>query len=215
VPIKFLPFLLTGAWMTLKISFISILLGLVIGTVGAACKTSGIRWLALIASGYVEFIRNTPFLIQIFFFYFGLPDLGVDLNPYQASILALTVNAGAYFTEIIRGGIQSVHKGEIEAAHSLGLTHLQTLLYIILPQAFRVVAPPIGNQAILLLLGSSVCSTITLQELTYNAAILESRTFRSFEIYFFTLGIYFIMAQILATSLKLITRKSDFREVGS
>lgn len=211
VPVRHLPFLLTGAWMTLKVTFLSIVFGLMIGVVGAACKTSGNRLLSGLTTTYVEFFRNTPLLIQLFFLYFGLPDLGIDLSPFEASVLALTVNAGAYFTEIIRAGIESIQKGHVEAAESLGLTYMQTLRYVILPQALRVVAPPIGNQCILLLLTSSVCSTVTLAELTYNAGILESRTFRSFEIYFFTLGIYFMMAQFLATAVKVATKRTELK----
>lgn len=211
MPLRYLPFLLSGAWLTLQVSFIAAALGLVIGVLGAAAKTSGIKPLALAASAYVEFIRNTPLLVQLFFAYFGLPDLGLNMTPIGASILALTVNAGAYFTEIIRAGIQSVPKGQIEASNALGLTYGQTLSSVVLPQALRVVAPPLGSEIMLLLLGSSVCSTVTLQELTYNAGILDSRTFRSFETYLFTLGLYFMLAQVLITAWKLVFKGTSTR----
>ena len=212
VPLAHLPFLLQGAWVTLQVSFVAVCAGLAIGIAGAAFRTSGLPVLAAPATAYVEFVRNTPLLVQVFFFYFGLPDLGVDLDPLEASVLALSVNGGAYFTEIIRGGIESIPRGQIEASRSLGLTRPQVLRYVVLPQALRVVIPPIGNECLLLLLGSSVCSTVTLPELTYNAGILESRTFRSFETYLFTLGLYFAMAQLLATAVKLAGRQVELKE---
>ena len=171
-------------------------MGLVIGIVGALFKTS--KWTVLdwIASGYVEVVRNTPFLVQLFFIFFGLPELGLKFTAWQAALVALTFNLGAYSTEIVRAGVEAIHKGQIEAGLSLGMSHLQVFRHAILMPALEKVYPALSSQFILLMLGSAVVSQIAAEELTHAAAYLESRTFRSFEIYFSVTLIYLAMSMM-------------------
>lgn len=135
---KFIPFLLQAAWVTLEISVLSILLGLVLGLIAAMMKISKIRPLVWLVDFYLWVIRGTPVLVQLFLVYFGLPQIGIEIGPFLSSILALGVNAGAYIAEIYRGGIMSVPQGQIEAAESLGMSYWKTMQRIVLPQAFRV-----------------------------------------------------------------------------
>ncbi|TMV52563.1 amino acid ABC transporter permease, partial [Thioclava sp. BHET1] len=148
--------LLYGAWLTVRLSFGAMVLGLLVSVLGAAARTSKIRVLEWIVGAYVEVIRNTPFLVQIFFIYFGLPAIGVSLDPNTAALLALVVNVGAYGTEIARAGIESVPHGQIEAGRALGLGPVKIFLYIVLKPALRTVYPAMTSQFIYLMLTSSV-----------------------------------------------------------
>ena len=131
--------LLQGAWMTIRLSASAMAIGLVVAVFGAWAKTSGPSLLRGLVSGYVEIIRNTPFLVQIFFIYFGLPSLGLKLDPYGAALLAMVINVGAYATEIIRAGIESIPKGQLEAGFALGLKPRQSFRYIVIKPALRTV----------------------------------------------------------------------------
>jgi polar amino acid transport system permease protein len=182
--------LLAGAWLTLKISIIAIALGIFIGIIGALFRTSGNRFLDWFALAYVEVIRNTPYLIQLFFIFFGLPNLGIKLSAEQAAIISLAVNFGAYSTEIIRAGVQSIHKGQIEAGLAIGFKKLDIFRLIVLPPALANVYPALVGQVILAVLFTSVVSQIAAEDLTYAGDYLNSRTFRSFEIYFTIALIY-------------------------
>ena len=175
---------LKGAWLTIKLSFTATFFGLIIGIFGAMCKTYHIKPLNWIVNGYVEAIRNTPFLIQLFFIFFGLASLKIRLTAGQSALIALSANLGAYATEIVRAGIEAIEKGKIEAGLSLGLSRLQVFRYVILFPALKIVYPALSSQFILLMLGSSIVSQISAEELTFSANFLQSRTFRSFEIYF-------------------------------
>lgn len=179
-----------GAWLTVQLSLTATGLGLAIGIVGAAFKTSRVRPLVWLASTYVEVTRNTPFLVQLFFIFFGLPSVGIKLTAGQAALTALTFNLGAYATEIVRAGVEAIHKGQIEAGLSLGLSRLQVFRYVVLFPALEKVYPALASQFILLMLNSSVVSQISAEELTFTANYLQSRTFRSFEIYFFVTLVY-------------------------
>ena len=174
---------LKGAWLTVKLSFTATFFGLIIGILGAMCKTYRIKPLNWIVSGYVEAIRNTPFLIQLFFIFFGLASLKILLTAGQSALIALSANLGAYATEIVRAGIEAIEKGKIEAGLSLGLSRFQVFRYVILFPALKIVYPALSSQFILLMLGSSIVSQISAEELTFAANFLQSRTFRSFEIY--------------------------------
>ncbi len=186
--------LLGGAWLTIKLSFGAMAIGLVVAILCALGKTSGpkpVRWLI---SAYIEVIRNTPFLVQIFLIFFGLPTIGLRLSPDVAALIAMVVNVGAYATEIIRAGIESIHKGQIEAGLALGLRPLQVFRYIVLKPALRTVYPALTSQFILLMLSSSIVSAISADELTSVANNIQSQTFRSFEIYIVVTGIYLVLA---------------------
>lgn len=186
--------LLLGAWLTIQLSGAAMALGLVVSVLGALAKTSGVRPLRWAVDVYVEVIRNTPFLVQIFFFYFGLPSLGVRLGPNEAALLALVVNFGAYGTEIIRAGIESIHKGQIEAGTALGLSRLQIYRYVVMKPALRTVYPALTSQFIYLMLTSSVVSVISATDLAAAGNDLQSQTFASFEVYLVVTAIYLALA---------------------
>ena len=186
--------LLLGAWLTLKLSALAMVLGLAVGIAGARAKVSSSRLLRGAVQVYIEAIRNTPFLVQLFFIYFGLPSLGLRLTPDQAALLAMVVNLGAYATEIVRAGIEAVPKGQVEAGRSLGLKPWQIFRFIVLMPALRTVFPALGSQFILVMLASSVVSVISAEELTAVTDTIVARNFRSFEFYFVITGIYLAMS---------------------
>ena len=169
------------------------------------CQSSAktLRW---IIDEYIELIRNTPFLIQIFVIYFGLPSMGIKLSSNAAALLALVVNVGAYGIEIIRAGIESIHKGQVEAGKSLGMGPLKIFRYIILKPAIQAIYPSLTSQFILLMLNTSVCSAIAASELTAVAGDIQSRTFRSFEVYFIVTCMYLGLSMFFWTAFAAIER---------
>ncbi|ALG75233.1 ABC transporter permease [Azospirillum thiophilum] len=191
-------YLLDGAWLTVKLSLSAMVIGLAVAILCALGKTSGpkpVRWLI---NAYIEIIRNTPFLVQIFLIFFGLPTVGLRLSPDVAALIAMVVNVGAYATEIIRAGIESIHKGQVEAGLALGLRPLQVFRYIVLKPALRTVYPALTSQFILLMLSSSVVSAISADELTSVANNIQSQTFRSFEIYIVVTFIYLVLSMLFS-----------------
>lgn len=189
-----LPELAEGAWLTIRLSAMAMALGLCVGVVCAYLKAAGARPLQWLVTGYVELIRNTPFLVQIFIIYFSLPVIGVRLDANQAALAAMVVNLGAYAGEILRAGVEAIPTGQIEAARALGLTRLQTFRLVILYPAIKTVFPALASQFILLMLSSSVVSSISAVELTAVTNTLQSTTFRAFEFYFVATGIYLTMS---------------------
>jgi len=188
------PELLHGAWLTIQLSATAMVLGLCVGVVCAYGKASKLRPVRLLVATYVEAIRNTPFLVQIFILYFALPDIGIDVSANTAALLAMTINLGAYASEIVRAGIEAVPRGQIEAARALGLKRLQTFRHVVIFPALKTVYPALSSQFILLMLSSSLISTISAVELTAITNSLQSTTFRSFEFYFVATGLYLAMA---------------------
>jgi polar amino acid transport system permease protein len=186
--------LLRGALLTLRLSAETMLFGLLLGVLGAWAKTSRRRFLRGIVQAYVELIRNTPFLVQLLLIYLGLPRLGLRFSPDGAALLAMVVNLGAYATEIVRAGIEAVPRGQIEAGRALGLQPWLIFRHIVIIPALQTVFPALSSQFILVVLGSSVISTISAEELTAIANNLQSQSFRPFEIYFVVGGIYIAMA---------------------
>lgn len=184
------PELLNGLGNTLALSALAMAIGVLFSVAGALGKTSGPRWLVWLIDEYIELIRNTPFLVQIFVIYFGLPSAGLKMSSNSAALLALVVNVSAYGIEIIRAGIESIQKGLIEAGKSLGMRPLQIFRYIVLKPAIQAIYPSLTSQFILLMLNTSVCSTIAASELTSVAGDIQSRTFRSFEVYFVVTCMY-------------------------
>ncbi|HEY0918898.1 amino acid ABC transporter permease [Devosia sp.] len=172
-----------GVLLTLQLSATTMVIGLAIGLGVAALSTSSNPWLRLPARGYVELIRNTPLLVQLFIVFFGLPSLGVRLNANDAAVIALSINLGAYGAEIIRAGIESIRRSQVEAGRALGLTALQTFRHVVLFQALKAIYPALASQFVLLMLATSIVSAIGASELFHQAAFIESRTFRSFEAY--------------------------------
>ena len=202
-----LPLLLSGALVTLHISILTLFFGFIIGTIGALCRLSRFRWLSGPARWYVEFIRNTPLLVQLFFIYFGFSQINIEVPNYLAGLIGLVVNNSAYLTEIVRAGIEAIHKGQFEAGHSLGLSFLQLMRYVVFPQAFRVIYPPLCNQFIGIILWSSLVSTIAVEDLALRGKELVTETFRSFEVYTVVTLVYVVMTLIISGILKLVGRR--------
>ena len=198
------PLLAKGTWITIQLSMMAMLLGLMVAIVCAWGKTAGPAWLRFIINAYIEVIRNTPFLVQLFFFFFALPALGVRWSPYTAALTAMVVNLGAYATEIIRAGIESIPKGQIEAAMALNLKRWEIFRFVILKPALKAVYPALTSQFILLMLSSAVVSVISADDLTSVAANLQSQTFRSFEIYIVVAVIYRTLSLAFSALFKLI-----------
>jgi polar amino acid transport system permease protein len=166
-------------------------------TAGAAfawVRADGPRWGKAIVATYVELIRNTPFIVQLFFLFFGLPAAGIKLSPEASSILAMVINLGAYATEIIRAGIEATPRGQLEAASSLALTRLQTFLHVVLPPAFAKVWPALVSQIVIVMLGSAVCGQISTEELSFEANLIQSRNFRAFESFVVATAIYLALS---------------------
>jgi len=198
--------LLLGAGLTLRLSGITMVLGLAVGILGAVGKSSRSRIVRSIVHGYVEAVRNTPFLVQLLLVYLGLPSLGLRLTPDQAALLAMVVNLGAYATEIVRAGIEAVPRGQIEAGRALGLKPHQIFRFVVLVPALRTVFPALGSQFILVMLASSVVSVISAEELTAVTDTIIARNFRSFEFYFVATGIYLAMSLAFQAVFALIDR---------
>jgi polar amino acid transport system permease protein len=195
---------LDGVILTIQITATGTALGLLVGTIMAGLQTMKIRALSAVIQVYIEIIRNTPFLVQLFFVYFGLPTIGIKIPAWSAALLALTINIGAYATEIMRAGVESISKGQIEAGRSLGLSGFQIFYYVILKPALMTVYPALTSQFILFMLNSAVISVISAQELAYQAYYLQSRTFRSFEIYLFVTLLYLMLAYLFRAAFALI-----------
>jgi polar amino acid transport system permease protein len=198
--------LLLGAWLTIKLSAGAMFFGLIVGIACAQAKNS--RWPALraVVQVYVEAIRNTPFLVQLLLIYLGLPSIGIRLLPSEAALLAMVVNVGAYATEIVRAGIESVPREHIEAGRALGLKPWQIFRFIVVIPALRAVFPALGSQFILVMLASSVVSVISAEELTAVTDMIVARNFRSFEFYLVATGMYLAMSFGFQAVFALIDR---------
>jgi polar amino acid transport system permease protein len=200
------PLLVKGTLSTIELSMLAMLIGLMVAIFCAWGKTAGpplVRWPINV---YIELIRNTPFLVQLFFFFFALPAVGLRWSAHTAALTAMVVNLGAYATEIIRAGIESIPKGQIEAGLALNLKRHKIFQYVILKPALRTVYPALTSQFILLMLSSAVVSAISADDLTSVAANLQSQTFRSFEIYIVVAVIYLALALSFSALFRLIHR---------
>lgn len=186
-----------GALMTLELSFAAIACGTLIGTAGAIAASFGGTWIKRSVACYVEAIRNTPFLVQLFLIFFGLPTVGLQIDAVTAALIAMSVNLGAYATEIIRAGVQSIHRTQLEAAAALAMTRWQTIRHVVLIPAFEKVYPSLASQFTLMMLTTSVVSTISVEELTAVASVIDSQTFRTFESYILVMATYIVLALLL------------------
>ncbi|WP_207002422.1 amino acid ABC transporter permease [Trinickia mobilis] len=186
-----------GVAVTLGLTAVSTVLGGLIGIAGASASVAGPRWARTLVAAYVELIRNTPFLVQLFFVFFGLPGFGIRIDEVQAAILAMTVNLGAYATEIVRAGIDSIPRGQIQAGQALGLHGRQVFRHVVLPQALANVFPALLGQVLIVMLGSAVVSQISVPDLTYAANFIQSRNFRSFESYLIITATYLLLSIVL------------------
>lgn len=201
-----LPYLLGGAWVTLQIAFITFWCGAFIGIFGAIAKVYGGNISRRVAHGYVVAITNTPALVQIFLLYYALPDAGILLGPMTAVLIGLTLNAGAYLTEILRAGVISVRRSEIEAAMTLGMSGLQILRYVMLPHIAKTIYAPLSNFFIWLVLGSSLAALFGVEELTGRAINISTANLRSIETFTVVAGIYVVLTVVASTSLALVGR---------
>ena len=203
-----LPLLLMGAVVTVRITALSVFLGIIGGLFVGIARISGSRVLRLVSAVYVDFLRGTPLLVQIFLVYFALPVLtGQRINPFIAAIAACSINSSAYIAEIFRAGIQSVDAGQMEAGRSLGMTWGQTMRYIIVPQAFKRVIPPLGNEFIVLLKDSSLVSVIGFEELTRRGQLIIARTYASLEIWVCVALIYLVMTISISRLVAWLERR--------
>lgn len=194
------PLLVRGVVWTIALTIVGTVLGLLLGTACAWARArnlghrpTALRWAV---ASYVELVRNTPFIVQLFFLFFGLPALGLKLTPEFASVLAMVINLGAYSAEIIRAGIEATPRGQIEAAHSLALTPGQTFRRVVLPPALQKVWPAMVSQIIIVMLGSAVCGQISTPELSYAANLISSNTFRAFEAFILATAVYLVLSML-------------------
>jgi polar amino acid transport system permease protein len=183
-----------GLVFTIVLTIASTVAGVALGTVGASLRVFGPKWAGAIVSAYVEIVRNTPFIVQLFFIFFGLPAAGVKLTETQAAFFAMTVNLGAYSAEIIRAGMEAIPKGHVEAGVSLAMSRLQVVRHVVLMPAFQKVYPALCSQIVIVMLGSSVVSQISAEDLTYAANFIQSRNFRAFEVYLVATLLYLLLA---------------------
>jgi polar amino acid transport system permease protein len=205
--VESIPFLVKGAVYTVQVSVLAIVFGLVLGWMLGLVAVSGVRWLRAIAWGYVQFIRGTPLLVQIFLIYFGLPALGINIPAYWSGVIALGLNSAGFQAEIVRAGIESIDRGQTEAARSIGMSGFQTLLFILVPQTIRRVIPPLTNELITLTKSSSLLSAIAVLELTHAGQAIIARTFAPFEIYAAVAVFYLVLIAVLSRGSALLERR--------
>ncbi|MEI6028437.1 MAG: amino acid ABC transporter permease [Betaproteobacteria bacterium] len=196
------PLLLRGVAATVVLTAVSAVAGLAVGVVCGWARAWGPAGLARAVAVYVELVRNTPFIVQLFFIFFGLPSLGLRLSPEAASVIAMVVNLGAYAAEIVRAGIEATPRGQVEAGLSLALSRAQVFTRVVLPPALERVWPALVSQIIIVMLGSAVCGQIAAQELSYFANLIQSRNFRAFEAYIVAALVYLALAISLRQFLR-------------
>ncbi len=201
------PVLLKGIGVTIELIAFGAVAGVALGIACAWVRTQGPKWLRAPVTAYIELIRNTPFLIQLFFVFFGLPSLGIQLGEMQAACLAMALNLGAYSAEIIRAGIDATPRGQYEAGASLALSRLQVFRHVVLKPALMRIWPALSSQIVIVMLGSAVCSQIAAEDLTFAANFIQSRNFRAFEVYLVTTGIYLMLALLLRQILRMTGRR--------
>ena len=186
-----------GVATTIFLIAVTTLFGGALSVAAAAARRSRVAWLSGLVAAYVELVRNTPFIVQLFFIFFGLPGIGVRLDAVPAAILAMTINLSAYGTEIVRAGLDAVTSGQREAGLALGLRPRAVFLRVVLPQALRAIFPALTSQIVITMLESAVVSQIAVRDLTYEADLIQSRTFRAFETYAVVTVIYLVLSLLL------------------
>jgi len=221
-----LPIILEGALHTLEITLIAISLGFILGLFAGLARLSKKRVVRLLATCYVDFFRGTPLLVQIFMVYFGLPQLlgsfqnfmmdtfhiaqiweSTHINPFPAAIISTSLNSGAYIAEIFRAGVQSIERGQMEAARSLGMTHVQAMRFVILPQAFKRIIPPLGNEFIAMLKDTSLLSVIGFEEMARRGQLIIAQTYKPFHIWLTVAFIYLIMTFAISRLVDYMERR--------
>jgi len=193
--------LLDGALLTVRMSALTVVLGFVVGVAIAVARTDGPRWLRRLVVGYVEVLRNTPLVVQAFWLFFGLAAIQVRVSAFTAAIIALTINVSAYTAEIVRAGMESIPKGQVEAASCLGMSRWKVLRLVILPQAIERMYPALASQFVLMMLATSIMSQISAEELTAAGYSIQSETFRGFEIYLVIAAIYLGLSWLMRLAM--------------
>ena len=201
------PAFMEGVEITLQLAFFTVLLGSLLGLIVAVCRRTRLLPLRWLMNVYVAFIRGTPLLVQVVLVVYGLPQLGVKLPRMTLCVIALVINSGAYMAELIRAGLQSVEKGQVEAAESLGMSSAQTMLYIILPQAVKVTLPAMGNEFVAIIKESSILYAVGVYELTYQAYKLASVNYYYIETMIVAALIYFVLTYVATKLLGLLERR--------
>jgi polar amino acid transport system permease protein len=207
--LKELPFLIQGALITLELTVITLVIGTFLGIVLAFCKISNNIISNTFATIYIWVFRGTPLLLQLFFFYYALPFIGsgITMTAFTAAVIALSLNCAAYMSEIIRGGILAIDKGQFEASKALGFTYFQTMIKIILPQTFRVIIPPVGNEFIAMLKDTSLVSSIAMTELMRTTTNISSASFKYPEMYLSAACLYLLLTTIFTSAFSVIEKK--------
>jgi len=215
VVVDTLPMLMRGVWYTIYLTVGGLFFGFILGVIAGLMKLAR-PWLARkIAGAYVEFVRGTPMLVQAMFLYYGVPmALGIRIPPLMAGIIVIAVNSGAYIAEIVRGAVQSINVGQTEAGRSIGLTRTQTMRYIIWPQAFKRMIPPLGNQFIISLKDTSLLMVIGVGELLRTGQEIVAVNFRAFEVYMAVAMVYLVMTMSIAKALKILENRLINRTSG-
>lgn len=202
-----LPSLYQGALVSLQITLIAALIGIGFGSILGLAEASCLKLIRLFVGIYVTLVRGTPMLVQILFIFYVLPQFGLIIAPFWAASLAIGLNSSAYISQIIRSGVNAVPKGEIEAANTLGFSRMQTMVYIIFPQAFRMTLPVLGNELITLVKDSSLASIIGVMELTKEASVIRSRTYDAFSILLAISIIYLVLTATLSLGIKYFEKR--------
>ncbi|HEV3462177.1 MAG TPA: amino acid ABC transporter permease [Candidatus Dormibacteraeota bacterium] len=205
--VQSIPFLLRGAVYTVQVSVLAIVFGLALGWLLGLAAVSGVPALSAVSWAYVQFIRGTPLLIQIFLIYFGLPAVGINLPAFWSGVIALGLNSGGFQAEIVRAGIESIDRGQTEAARSIGMSRFKTLVFILVPQTIRRVLPPVTNELITLTKSSSLLSAIAALELTHAGQLIIARTFAPFEIYAAVAVIYLALVAVLSRGSAFLEKR--------
>ncbi|OAP36800.1 polar amino acid ABC transporter permease [Sinorhizobium glycinis] len=201
---EYYPQIVKGIAITIQLIAVGAVAGISLGIVCAWVRALGPAWAKPVVAAYVELIRNTPFLIQLFFIFFGLPSLGLQLSELQAANLAMVVNLGAYSSEIIRAGIQATPKGQFEAGSSLAMTPFEIFRHVVLVPSLQRIWPALSSQVVIVMLGSAVVSQIAAEDLTFAANFIQSRTFRAFEAYMVSTAVYLLLAILLRQVLGMV-----------
>ena len=207
-----IPDLARGAAVTTGLILVVTLFGTVLSVLGAAARRSRVRLLRRLVAGYVELIRNTPFLVQLFFIFFGLPSLGLKLGNVPAAIIAMTLNMTAYGIEVVRAGLDAVPRGQWEGGAALGLSRTRVFMSVVLPQGLRVIFPALTSQIIIIMLESAVVSQIAVRDLTFEADMLQARTFRAFETYLVVAIMYLALAALMRRAMLTGASRLLFRQ---
>jgi His/Glu/Gln/Arg/opine family amino acid ABC transporter permease subunit len=202
-----IPYMLQGTLVTLEISFWAMLLATLVGVVMGLISVSDLRGLKAVIRAYVYFVRGTPALVQIFLIYFALPRIGLELTSFWSGVVALAFNSAGFIAEIVRAGLQSIDAGQTEAALSIGMTNRQSILFILLPQSFRRITPPLTNEVITLVKSSSLLSVISVTELTRSAQVIIAAKFVPFELYAELAVFYLVIISLLSWFSEFVEKR--------